>query len=73
LAQGARLVLPEIGDYKVRRELVRINVSASIARLDGLTLTLEYLPLTTAACGLLPRYGGKRGSQGSGRMFPSQD
>lgn len=49
LAQGRRVILPEITDYEVRRELLRLNSGTSIARLDGLANTLEYLPMTTAA------------------------
>jgi predicted nucleic acid-binding protein len=43
-----RVVLPEITDYEVRRELLRANKLRGVAELDGLALTLEYLPLTTA-------------------------
>jgi len=49
LARGVRVILPEIVDYEVRRELIRLNSAESIARLDELALTVEYLPLTTAA------------------------
>ena len=49
LAAGVRVVLPEITDYEVRRELLRINSLSGIARLDRLAATVEYLPLTTAA------------------------
>ena len=49
LAQEDRVILPEITDYEVRRELVRLKAFSSIARLDGLAVKVEYLPLTTAA------------------------
>ncbi len=49
LAQNIRVVLPEIVDYEVRRELTRLNALSSIARLDGLAVRLEYLPITTAS------------------------
>ena len=48
-AQNTRVILPEIVDYEVRRELVRLKATSSIARLDRLASLIEYLPLTTAA------------------------
>jgi hypothetical protein len=49
LATAHRLVVPEIADYEVRRELLRANLQPSVGRLDVLKRTLEYLPLTTDA------------------------
>lgn len=49
LAAGRRVVIPEIADYEVRRELLRAARLASIERLDELKGELEYLPITTAA------------------------
>lgn len=46
---GHLFVLPEIADYEVRRELVRLRRIKSLRRLDRLALQLEYLPLDTAA------------------------
>jgi len=39
---------PEITDYEVRRELLRIPRKAGIARLDALAQAAEYLPISTA-------------------------
>ena len=47
MAAGIRLIIPETADYEVRRELLRANLQLSVARLDVLKRTLEYLPLTT--------------------------
>jgi predicted nucleic acid-binding protein len=47
LAGGVRVVVPEIADYEVRRELLRLQKTKSIARLDALAAATEYLPLTT--------------------------
>ncbi len=47
LVQGVHIIIPEIADYEVRRELLRAGKTASVARLDELKSTLEYLPLTT--------------------------
>ncbi|MFO1433934.1 MAG: nuclease [Candidatus Competibacteraceae bacterium] len=48
-ARGSRIIVPEIADYEVRRELLRANKREGLARLDALVGLLEYLPLTTAA------------------------
>lgn len=49
ISSGSRVIIPEIADYEVRRELLRANKVRGIARLDELTQLLEYLPITTAA------------------------
>lgn len=49
LGSGVRVVIPEIADYEVRRELLRAKKAKSIRRLDELKGVLHYLPLTTAA------------------------
>jgi len=46
---NVRVVIPEIADYEIRRELIRAVRRKNLARLDRLTFQLEYLPLTTAA------------------------
>jgi hypothetical protein len=45
-AAGRRVLVPEISDYEVRRELIRIQSSA-LANLDALGTALDYLALTT--------------------------
>ena len=49
LESGVRVILPEIADYEVRRELLRANKQPGLMLLDTLAETLDYLPLTTAA------------------------
>ena len=49
LARGVRVILPEITDFEVRRELLRINSLESILRLDRLSGKIEYLSIATAA------------------------
>jgi len=49
LMHSIRVVLPEIADYEVRRELLRARRRVGVQRLDRLNLTLEYLPMTTEA------------------------
>lgn len=47
LAAGVRVIVPEIADYEVRRELIRRGATTSIVRLDQLKVLLEYVPITT--------------------------
>jgi len=49
IISDSRVIIPEIADYEVRRELLRANKVKGIARLDELANSLEYLPITTAA------------------------
>jgi predicted nucleic acid-binding protein len=44
---GTTVVLPEIVDYEVRRELLRARKYFSIAKLEGLHERLLYLPIET--------------------------
>jgi predicted nucleic acid-binding protein len=48
-AAGRRVVLPEIADYEVRRELTRRNSRSGLRILDSLGRRLDYRPLTTPA------------------------
>ena len=48
-ATGVRIIVPEIADYEIRRELVRAGRTNGIAHLDALGRLLEYLPISTAA------------------------
>ncbi|MEG3893002.1 nucleic acid-binding protein [Microcoleus sp. Z1_A1] len=45
--KGYIVMLPEIADYEVRRELIRAGKLAGIQRLDELKSQLPYRPLTT--------------------------
>ncbi len=49
MANAVRIIVPEISDYEIRRELLRAKKSKGIAHLDSLARSLEYLPITTAA------------------------
>lgn len=49
IAAGVRVLVPEVADYEVRRELVRLGATAGLARLDRLKVGFEYLPITTDA------------------------
>ena len=47
LESGIRVILPEIADYEVRRELLRAGKTVGVSRLDQLKQVLEYLPINT--------------------------
>jgi predicted nucleic acid-binding protein len=47
--RGRRIVVPEIADYELRRELLRANKAQGIANLDALITQIGYLPITTTA------------------------
>lgn len=47
LVAGVMVLVPEITDYEVRRELLRARKSVGVAQLDQLKETIGYLPLTT--------------------------
>lgn len=49
IAAGVRVVVPEITDYELRRELLRARKTASVRRLDALAQATEYAPITTAS------------------------
>jgi len=49
VARGTRVIIPEIADYEVRRELLRAKKERGLARLDALANRLESLPLRCAA------------------------
>ena len=47
LSSGYRVLILEIADYEVRRELLRANKLKGIQRLDNLKAAIGYLPITT--------------------------
>jgi predicted nucleic acid-binding protein len=46
-ALSDRILLPEIADYELRRELLRANKLRGLRQLDQLKVTIPYLPITT--------------------------
>jgi predicted nucleic acid-binding protein len=49
LSNHIRVLVPEIADYEVRRELLRGGKTKGVQRLDALKATIGYLPITTEA------------------------
>ena len=49
LATGTSVLVPEIADYEVRRELLRAKKRVGVERLDSLKSTIGYLPISTKA------------------------
>ncbi|MBX6764577.1 MAG: nuclease [Rubrobacteraceae bacterium] len=64
LSVGVPVLVPEISDYEVRRELLRAGRTRSLDRLDRLTRDLGYLPLTTEAMRLAARFWADARKQG---------
>lgn len=47
ITAGVRLIVSEIADYELRRELIRVRKTAGLRRLDQFKRDYGYLPLTT--------------------------
>ena len=48
-AAGVAVYVPEVADYEIRRELLRVGATAGLRRLDRLKATARYLPISTPA------------------------
>jgi predicted nucleic acid-binding protein len=68
---GMNILLPEVADYEVRRELIRANKSKSLVLLDALIVNpqISYLPITTQAM----RLGAELWAQARNRGKPTAD
>jgi predicted nucleic acid-binding protein len=49
MASGVEVLIPEIADYEVRRELLRLGNPGPLRRLDALRGALGFRPITSAA------------------------
>jgi len=58
------VLVPEISDYEVRRELLRAGKSRGLSRLDHLAEDLGYLHITTEAMRLAARFWADARRQG---------
>jgi predicted nucleic acid-binding protein len=64
LDRAARVVIPAIVDYEIRREFLRADKTASIRRLDRLINTSHFEPLTTDALRLAAQFWADARKQG---------
>ncbi|HEY6401974.1 MAG TPA: PIN domain-containing protein, partial [Blastocatellia bacterium] len=48
-SDGVQVILPEIADYELRRELLRVKKKRGLAHLEHLISQIKYLPITTSA------------------------
>src|SRR5580658_9420658 len=65
LARGVKVGLPEIADYEVRRELLRADKTARMARLDSLKQALTTFQFPLPSCSWPHSFGPAPGSAAS--------
>ena len=56
VTSGATVIVPEIADYEIRRELLRANKTEGIRRLDNLISQTDYLAITTTTMRQAAKY-----------------
>ena len=64
LSAGVPVLVPEISDYEIRRELLRAGKSRVLSRLDQLARDLGYLPITTEVMRLAASFWADARKQG---------
>jgi predicted nucleic acid-binding protein len=69
LDAGLRVMVPEIADYEVRRELLRAGKVQGVRRLDELAVLIGYLPIETAVMREAAEFWAKARKEG----FPTAD
>src|SRR5437899_7476422 len=62
--RDVEIVIPEIADYEVRRELIRSQRTKGLSRLDWLKATFSYAPITTEIMLRAARFGAVSRSMG---------
>lgn len=67
---GARVIVPEIADYEIRRELLRAGKTSGLRRLARLVATLVYVPISTEAMHLAAQLWAQLRQQGQPTADP---
>ena len=73
LLAGSRFIVPEIADYELRRELLRLGKKEAVAKLDAFAPrhTEAYLPITTDAMRLAAELWAQSRRTGTPTASPS--
>lgn len=58
------IYVPEVTDYEIRRELLRVGATAGLRRLDRLTAAARYIPISTPAMRLAAQLWAQARSRG---------
>jgi len=72
LSKGIAVVVPEIIDYELRRELIRLDRPKSIARLDSLAAYIGYLRLNSETYLIAAALWAKVRNEGKGTAGPQR-
>src|SRR5262245_39867494 len=74
VAAGTQILVPEVADFEVRRELLRLRHSAVVRRLDALLNDpgVALLPVTTASMRLAAEYWAQARQQGRPTADPRE-
>src|SRR4051794_13243083 len=64
LTGGDHVVIPEIADYELRRELLRANKQSGLKRLEALKQQVRYEPITTATLHVAAEFWARVRNQG---------
>ncbi len=72
LRAGVEIIIPEIADYEVRRELLRAGKRKGLERLDHLKRELTYLPLDSATMLRAAEFWARARNQGQPTADPKE-
>lgn len=64
LEQGITVIVPEIADYELRRELLRANKQRGLERLNALKTVIGYAPIKTRVVRTAAEYWAKARNMG---------
>jgi predicted nucleic acid-binding protein len=71
LSAGVPVLVPEISDYEIRRELLRAGKSWGLSRLDQLARDPGYLPISTEVMRLAASFWAEARKQGQSTPPPT--